>query len=55
MTDAMFRLIIGVTAGVVAIAEAVLVYAKPKHYEKIVTALPIVEGAICEVCTLFVV
>lgn len=31
-----------------------LMYAKPKQYEKICAALPIVVGAVTEVCTLFV-
>lgn len=55
MTDGMFRLVIGVMAGVAGIAEALLIYFKPKNYEKVCASLPIVTGAITEVCTLFVV
>ena len=55
MTEGVFRLVVGVMAGVAPIAEAFLVYFKPKNYEKICAALPVVTGAVTEVCTLFIV
>lgn len=53
MSEALFRLIVGIVAGVAGIAEVVLMYAKPKQYEKICASLPIVVGAVTEVLTLF--
>lgn len=55
MSESLFRLIVGIVAGVASIAEVVLMYFKPKQYEKICAALPIVVGATTEVLTLFTV
>lgn len=53
MSEGLFRLIVGIVAGVASIVEVVLMYVKPKHYEKVCAALPIVVGAVTEVCSLW--
>lgn len=54
MSKNLYRLIMGIVGGVVAIADAVVVYAAPPHAAQIAAALPIAATAINEILLLFV-
>jgi hypothetical protein len=55
MSSKVYKLIVGVSSGVAAIAVAFVSFFQPPFYVAINAAIPIVEGCIAEVCSLFVI
>lgn len=54
MSKKVFTLISGVTTGLIAVAEAVVVFAEPPYHVAICACLPVIEGAIVTCCGFFV-
>lgn len=55
MSSKVYKLIVGISSGVAAIAVALVSFFQPPFYVAINTAIPIIEGTIAEVCSLFVI
>jgi len=54
MSKAMYKLVVGVVGGIVAIATAVVSYIQIENTPAIVASIGIVNTAIVEICSLFV-
>ena len=53
MSKNLYRMIVGITGGVAAVAAAIVTYCKPEYASAINASIAVAETAIAEICSFF--